>query len=209
MPGERCGRHGRARRARGVGRAVERARKDKTPTLLEVRTYRFRGHSMRDPAGAVYRTKDEVEERRSAIRSCCSASGSCSRTGRWTRPTSRRSRRTSRRLVDEAVAFADASPEPPLAKTLFTDIYKDVPMAVMTYREALNQALREEMRATTPRLPHGRGGRAVYQGAYKVTQGLLKEFGESASSTRRSPSRASPASASARRWSACGRSSSS
>src|SRR5712692_505719 len=44
-----------------VGRAVERARTDKTPTLIEARTYRFRGHSMRDPAGAVYRTKEEVE----------------------------------------------------------------------------------------------------------------------------------------------------
>src|SRR5213083_2230795 len=44
-----------------VGRAVERARRDKVPALIEARTYRFRGHSMRDPAGAVYRTKDEVE----------------------------------------------------------------------------------------------------------------------------------------------------
>src|SRR5213083_3464001 len=44
-----------------VGRAVERARRDKSPALIEARTYRFRGHSMRDPAGAVYRTKDEVE----------------------------------------------------------------------------------------------------------------------------------------------------
>src|SRR5207245_11398858 len=44
-----------------VGRAVERVRRDKTPALLEVRTYRFRGHSMRHPARAVYRTKEEVE----------------------------------------------------------------------------------------------------------------------------------------------------
>src|SRR5246127_3232353 len=44
-----------------VGRAVERARRDKAPTLVEARTYRFRGHSMRDPAGAIYRTKEEVE----------------------------------------------------------------------------------------------------------------------------------------------------
>src|SRR5438132_3172249 len=39
-----------------TARAVERARKDKTPSLLEIRTYRFRGHSMHHPAGAVYRT---------------------------------------------------------------------------------------------------------------------------------------------------------
>src|SRR5213080_5416869 len=44
-----------------VGRAVARARRDPTPSLIEADTYRFRGHSMRDPAGAVYRTKEEVE----------------------------------------------------------------------------------------------------------------------------------------------------
>src|SRR5688500_10730179 len=47
-----------------VGRAVERARKDKTPSLVEARTSRFRGHSMRDPAGAVYRTTERVDPAR-------------------------------------------------------------------------------------------------------------------------------------------------
>jgi pyruvate dehydrogenase E1 component alpha subunit len=45
-------------------RAVQRARSDKVPTLLEVRTYRFMGHSMSDPIHGHYRTKEEVEDQR-------------------------------------------------------------------------------------------------------------------------------------------------
>ena len=49
-------------------------------------------------------------------------------------------------------------------------------MAIMTYRDALNQALREEMRRD-PRVFLMGEEVGVYQGAYKVTQGLLDEFG--------------------------------
>jgi pyruvate dehydrogenase E1 component beta subunit len=51
-------------------------------------------------------------------------------------------------------------------------------MAVMTYREALNLALREEMRRD-PRVFVMGEEVGLYEGAYKVTQGLLKEFGPS------------------------------
>jgi len=105
-----------------VARAVERARRDGTPSLIEARTYRFRGHSMRDPAGAVYRTKEEVESekqrdpillfQRQAVE-----------TGALSEDDVRRIEKDADDRVDEAVAFADASPEPPL-EWLMTDVYR-------------------------------------------------------------------------------------
>jgi pyruvate dehydrogenase E1 component beta subunit len=50
-------------------------------------------------------------------------------------------------------------------------------MATITYRDALNQALREEMQRDDRVFLMGEEV-AVYQGAYKVSKGLLQEFGE-------------------------------
>jgi len=106
-----------------MGRAVDRARTQKTPSLIEADTYRFRGHSMRDPAGAVYRTKEEVEQEKLRdpivqFRARAVAAGLIGE------PEVRTLEKEINDLVDEAVAFADASPEPPL-EWLYTDIFKE------------------------------------------------------------------------------------
>ena len=106
-----------------VARAVARARKQKTPALLEADTYRYRGHSMRDPAGAVYRTKEEVEREKlrdpiTLFREKMLAADVLSEAD------VKAIEKDVNDRVDEAVAFADASPEPP-SEALFTDIYKE------------------------------------------------------------------------------------
>jgi pyruvate dehydrogenase E1 component alpha subunit len=106
-----------------VAKAVARARADGTPSLIEARTYRFRGHSMRDPAGAVYRTKEEVE--REKLRDPIALFRERALEARWLSESDvREIDKSVSDLIDEAVAFADASPEPP-ASELLTDIFKD------------------------------------------------------------------------------------
>jgi len=106
-----------------VGRAVARARTEHTPTLIEARTYRFRGHSMRDPSAAIYRTKEEVEreKQRDPI---ALFRDRCLRDGILTETDARALEKEVNDTVDDAVAFADASPEPP-DEWLLADIYKE------------------------------------------------------------------------------------
>jgi len=106
-----------------VGRAVERARRERTPVLVEARTYRFRGHSMRDPAGAVYRTKEEVEQEKQRDPILLFRERAL-KAGWLTEDDVRKIEKDANDLVDEAVAFADASPEPDLSE-LLTDIFKE------------------------------------------------------------------------------------
>jgi pyruvate dehydrogenase E1 component alpha subunit len=106
-----------------VGRAVARTRQQKTPALIEADTYRYRGHSMRDPAGAVYRTKEEVEREKLRdpivlFKEKMLAADVLSEAD------VRAIEKDVNDRIDEAVAFADASPEPP-SEALFTDIYKE------------------------------------------------------------------------------------
>jgi pyruvate dehydrogenase E1 component alpha subunit len=62
MAGDRFDGHDVLEVKKRVGAAVDRARAGEGPTLIEIMTYRFRGHSMSDPAK--YRTEEELQERK-------------------------------------------------------------------------------------------------------------------------------------------------
>jgi pyruvate dehydrogenase E1 component alpha subunit len=91
--------------------------------LIEARTYRFRGHSMRDPAGAVYRTKEEVEREKLRDPIILFAER-CTKDGILSEADLKAVEKDVNDVADEAVAFAEASPEPP-PEELFTDVYRD------------------------------------------------------------------------------------
>ncbi len=106
-----------------VGRAVERARREKVPALIEAQTYRFRGHSMRDPAAAVYRTKAEVEEERKRD-PITLFHDRLAEAGQLVEAEWKAMEQEVAVAVQEAVDFAEASPPPPL-EWLLTDVYAD------------------------------------------------------------------------------------
>jgi pyruvate dehydrogenase E1 component alpha subunit len=104
-----------------MDRAVARARSESKPTLLEIRTYRFVGHSMSDAAHGTYRSKDEVEEyrRRDPIKVLAEqmrAAGTLD-DARWSALEAE-----VKAEVDDAYTFAEESPDPDPSE-LYTDVY--------------------------------------------------------------------------------------
>jgi pyruvate dehydrogenase E1 component alpha subunit len=105
----------------GISEAVERARKEDLPTLIEARTYRFMGHSMSDPAHGTYRTREELAEhrQRDPIKRFTSTLESL---GIINQEYIDDLDVKIREIVDQAVAFADESPDP-TPEDLTTDVY--------------------------------------------------------------------------------------
>ncbi|MDX5349024.1 MAG: pyruvate dehydrogenase (acetyl-transferring) E1 component subunit alpha [Hymenobacteraceae bacterium] len=108
-----------------VAKAAERARGGEGPTFLEFRTYRYKGHSMSDPAK--YRTKEELEDYRNrdsieAVRQTILEKGFA------TEEELDEIDAKIKQQVQESVEFAENSPFPD-PEELYTDIYvqKDYP----------------------------------------------------------------------------------
>ena len=108
-----------------VRRAAKRARAESLPILVEAKTYRFRGHSMSDPAK--YRTKEEVEEwmKRDPIRILAER---IYQLGIATEAQLKAIDDQAKQDVSNAVKFADESPVPDPA-TLYDDVYTEASQA--------------------------------------------------------------------------------
>ena len=102
-----------------TARAVERARKEYLPTLIEVRTYRFMGHSMSDPGS--YRTRAEIEkyQERDPLKLF---SASLLEEKILSDEAYEAMEKRVREEVEHAVRFAEESPLP-APEELYTDIY--------------------------------------------------------------------------------------
>ncbi|MCX7358894.1 MAG: pyruvate dehydrogenase (acetyl-transferring) E1 component subunit alpha [Alphaproteobacteria bacterium] len=101
-------------------RAVENARAGNGPTLLEMKTYRYRGHSMSDPAK--YRTKEEVDEQKAKRDPIDHVKKLITDAGYASDDDLKAIDREIRAVVTDSATFAQESPEPDPSE-LMTDIY--------------------------------------------------------------------------------------
>ena len=105
--------------------AVEHCRAGNGPYFIEAMTYRYRGHSMSDPE--LYRLKDEVEQyrKRDAIEKL---KAYMQERGDLDEAKMGEIAQRVEQVVDQAVEFAENSPNPPIS-TLMDHLYKESPDA--------------------------------------------------------------------------------
>ena len=101
-----------------VGQAVDRARRGNGPSFLEIRTYRYKGHSMSDPG--TYRTKEELQEYKEQdpiqiLKKALIAAELLSEEAYGQMDKS------AKAIAREAADFAEKSPEPAI-ETLYEDV---------------------------------------------------------------------------------------
>ena len=98
--------------------AIDWVRSGKGPVLLEMKTYRYRGHSMSDPAK--YRSRDEVQAVREKSDPIDGAKEDLLKMG-VTEDTFKVIEKEIRAIVNASAEFAEQAPEPDLAE-LYTDV---------------------------------------------------------------------------------------
>ncbi|MDG1529817.1 MAG: pyruvate dehydrogenase (acetyl-transferring) E1 component subunit alpha [Paracoccaceae bacterium] len=103
-------------------KAVAHCRAGKGPYILEMKTYRYRGHSMSDPAK--YRTRDEVQKMREERDPIDHVRDILLAAGHATEDSLKEIDKEIKKVVNEAAEFSKESPLPALSE-LWTDIYAE------------------------------------------------------------------------------------
>jgi 2-oxoisovalerate dehydrogenase E1 component len=174
--------------------AAERARKGEGPTLIEAVTYRWYGHSHSDPRA--YRTREEEAEwrERDPIKTLNS---DLQTINLLTESESESIEQAVEQKLENAMGYSENSPEPSTDE-LYTDLFapskftpqdietekllrqrvrESTEMRQISYAQALQEALREEMKRDERVFIMGEDV-GLYGGAYGATRGLWDEFGE-------------------------------
>lgn len=106
-----------------MSNAVERARSSNEPTFIEARTYRYRGHSMSDPAE--YRSDEELEEYKE--KDPIERLASKMQDRGWMGPDEPDEiEEEIDEVVQEAISFAEDSPQPDMDEA-YEDVYDNYP----------------------------------------------------------------------------------
>ena len=105
----------------GLARAVEQCRATQEPWFIEARTYRYRGHSMSDPA--TYRTKEELDKYKEQD-PIAKLSSQLREEGKLSEEDYKTLDNRAKKVSADAVKFADESPEPPL-EALYDYVFVD------------------------------------------------------------------------------------
>ncbi|WP_341861050.1 pyruvate dehydrogenase (acetyl-transferring) E1 component subunit alpha [Gymnodinialimonas sp. 57CJ19] len=103
-------------------KAVAHCRAGKGPYILEIKTYRYRGHSMSDPAK--YRTREEVQEMREKRDAIEHVRQMLLTGGHASEDDLKAIDKEIKEIVNDSAEFAKTSPEPALEE-LWTDIYAE------------------------------------------------------------------------------------
>jgi pyruvate dehydrogenase E1 component alpha subunit len=101
-------------------RAIEHCRSGEGPYILEMMTYRYRGHSMSDPAK--YRSKEEVQKMREEHDPIEQVKARILKQGSATEDELKKIDAEIRAIVTDAAEFAQSDPEPDVSE-LYTDVY--------------------------------------------------------------------------------------
>ena len=105
---------------KAVQKALKHTKSGKGPYIIEAMTYRYRGHSMSDPAK--YRSRDEVKKVRSESDPIVSFGEYLIEKNLTSETDLKEIDKEIKNIIADAALFAEQSPEPN-PEELFTDIY--------------------------------------------------------------------------------------